>query len=139
MSGSGKGIVGFGFDSCYLDFRFCLTAYKRVIDCGGLTKIWRYSFSSLSHGVGFAEIEISLVMGLPVSWAAFSAPTGSKEATLVGSRLVATSESIESIQMQAANCIYGPGPLSQAVCNALSQCDEEHRKMNNPKKEQVVS
>jgi hypothetical protein len=89
--------------------------------------------------VGFAEIEIILVMGLPVAWAAFSAPTGSKNLVRVGGQIVLTNESIESIQMKAANCIYGPGPLSQTVCNTLSECDEKHRNMKNPKKGQVVS
>jgi hypothetical protein len=64
---------------------------------------------------------IVFAMSVPVSWAAFSAK-------YAGGQIVVTSESIELIQMQAANCIYGPGPLAQVLCNALSQCDEMHQK-----------
>ena len=129
MSSNRDNIVGTGLDSCWPgEFRFCCSACKRSYASVGFSTIWEYKFSSLSHGVAFAEIKISLVMGLPVAWSAWLAPTGTKGLVSVGGEIVVTNESIESIQMKAANCIYGPGPLSQVVCSTLSQCDEEHRK-----------
>ncbi len=123
MNDPGPVCVGFGTAEYSWDiYCFRVVGRKHVyhaISEIGESRTWTYE-------LGCCVIRIAFLNGKISSWAAYRQDFHGRIEYVGGDVVLYTADDIKIVQMQAANCVFGPGWLSETMCSAMSQCDEEH-------------